>query len=66
MEDKMSDGDDAARMPRWVKIVGVAAILLVVLLIAALFSGHGPGRHMGGHGVSAPVAAVDGAAGWLR
>ncbi|GAB3836395.1 hypothetical protein ACFPIJ_22535 [Dactylosporangium cerinum] len=61
----MTDEDGAARMPRWVKIVGVAAILLVVLLVVALLSGHGPGRHMGGHGASAPMA-LGGAAGWLR
>ena len=62
----MPNDDSAARMPRWVKIVGVIAILLVVVLVIALLGGHGPGRHMGGHGASAPAAAVDGAAGWLR
>ncbi|WP_327010543.1 hypothetical protein OHA72_26735 [Dactylosporangium sp. NBC_01737] len=62
----MANEDDATRMPRWVKIVGAAAVVLVVLLIVALLSGHGPGRHMGGHGASAPLTAVDGVAGWLR
>ena len=52
----MSNEDGAARMPRWVKIAGIGAVLLVVLLIVALLSGHGPGRHMGGHGASAPIA----------
>ncbi|MFF5233592.1 hypothetical protein [Dactylosporangium sp. NPDC000521] len=61
----MTNEHGAARMPRWVKVASVVAILLVVLLLIALLTGHGPGRHMGGHGASAP-AAVDGAAGWLR
>ena len=61
----MSGDDGAVRMPRWVKIVGGVAILLVVLLVVALLSGHGPGRHMGGHGASASMA-VDGVAEWLR
>jgi hypothetical protein len=61
----MSDENGAPRMPRWVKIVGVVAIALVVLLVVALLSGHGPGRHMGGHGASAPMA-VNGVARWLR
>ncbi len=61
----MAGGDGAAQMPRWVKIVGVVAVLLVVLLIVALLGGHGPGRHTGGHGASAGMA-VDGVARWLR
>ncbi|MEV4132827.1 hypothetical protein AB0J72_11765 [Dactylosporangium sp. NPDC049742] len=61
----MPDEDGAARMPRWVKIVGAVGILLVVLLVVALLSGHGPGRHMGGHAASAAVAR-HGGAGWLR
>lgn len=60
----MSGEDSAPRMPRWVKIVGVVAILLVVLLVVALLGGHGPGRHTGGHGVGAQ--AVNGVAGWFR
>ena len=61
----MSGDDGAAQMPRWVKIVGVVAIVFVVLLVVALLGGHGPGRHMGGHGASAPMT-VNGVAEWLR
>jgi hypothetical protein len=61
----MANEDGAARMPRWVKIVGVVAIVLVVLVVVALLSGHGPGRHTGGHGAPASTA-VGGAAGWPR
>ena len=34
--------------PRWVKVVGAIAILLVVIVVIALLTGgeHGPGRHV--------------------
>jgi hypothetical protein len=32
-------------MPRWVKVFGIIAVVVVVLVIVALLSGHGPGRH---------------------
>ena len=32
--------------PRWVKVCGMIVIVLVVLVVIMLFSGHGPGRHM--------------------
>lgn len=31
--------------PRWVKVFGIVAIVLVVLIAITLFTGHGPGRH---------------------
>jgi hypothetical protein len=31
--------------PRWVKVFGIVAIVLVVLVAIMLLSGHGPGRH---------------------
>jgi hypothetical protein len=52
--------DDDIGTPRWVKVFGVIA-LVVVLLFVILFltrwpgGGHGPGRHMG------PSAAEQGA-----
>ena len=49
-------------VPRWVKIFCVVGLLLLVLIVVAVFGGHGPGRHMGGHG--AAVARVAGAVGW--
>lgn len=35
--------------PRWVKVFGVIALVLLVMLLVALLSGgkHGPGRHFG-------------------
>ena len=36
------------RIPRWVKLFGIIALVLVLLVGAMLLSGgeHGPGRHM--------------------
>lgn len=44
----MAPSPDAPRMPRWVKIFGIVAVIVLVLVVAiALFGGdkHGPGRH---------------------
>jgi len=36
--------------PRWVKVFGIIALVVVLLFVALLFTrgpgGHGPGRHM--------------------
>ena len=32
-------------VPRWVKVFGIVAALVVVLVIVMLFAGHGPSRH---------------------
>ncbi len=34
------------RMPSWVKVFGIIGIVLVLLILVALLTGHGPGRHM--------------------
>ena len=31
--------------PRWVKVLGIIAIVLVLLFVIMLLAGHGPGRH---------------------
>ena len=31
--------------PRWVKVSGIIVIVLVLLAVIMLLSGHGPGRH---------------------
>jgi hypothetical protein len=52
---------EPARMPRWVKVFGIIALVVVVLLVILLLTGgpgrHGPGRHTGGLGGYAPAAA---------
>ncbi|RWE68092.1 MAG: hypothetical protein E5W49_17985 [Mesorhizobium sp.] len=46
----MGDPPPYPGAPRWVKITGIIAIILVLLVIAALFTGvggpHGPGQHL--------------------
>ena len=50
--------------PRWVKIVGIIALVLVLLvgimLLTGIGGGHGPGRHMpaGGAGGHAPPTSA--------
>lgn len=34
------------RAPRWVKVFGIIALVLVLLMFIAMLTGHGPGRHM--------------------
>lgn len=40
--------------PRWVKVSGIVAVVLVLLFVLLKITGvggqHGPGRHFGGHG----------------
>ena len=51
-------GSGQAGVPRWVKVFAVAGAVIVVLIVALLLSGHGPGRH-GSHGESAPSVSLD-------
>jgi hypothetical protein len=50
------DRDSTTSMPRWVKVLGVIALALALLVVILMLSGgsHGPGRHaptggLGGH-----------------
>jgi hypothetical protein len=43
-----SDGGPAPSTPRWVKVFGIIALVVVLLVAIMLISGHGPGRHMHG------------------
>jgi len=50
MSDRTPDRD--ARLPRWLKVSGIVAILVVLLVVVVMLAsggGHGPGRHFG-HG----------------
>jgi uncharacterized cupredoxin-like copper-binding protein len=45
------------RTPRWVKVFGIIALVLVLLVVVKLLTGggdHGPGRHLGTGGDTAP------------
>jgi len=43
-------------MPRWVKLFGIIAVLLVVLIVVLHLTGHGFGRHL--HMAAAPGAVA--------
>jgi hypothetical protein len=45
------------RTPRWVKVFGIVGVVLVLLVVVMLISGHGPGRHMHSGLGSAAVGA---------
>lgn len=45
--------------PRWVKVAWVIGVVLVLLLVVMLVSGHGPSRHMHGEGGHhTPVSSI--------
>jgi len=40
-------GGSTTGAPRWVKVLGIIALLLILLVVVLLIGGnHGPGRHM--------------------
>jgi hypothetical protein len=43
--------------PRWVIVFGIIAIVLVLLFVIMLLTGHGPGRHTPSGGSGGQVAA---------
>ena len=63
--DLEPDSKDDRGVPRWVKLIGLAVILVLAVMIAVmLLAGgqHGPGRHLSSLGVattSPPLSAVD-------
>ncbi|MBA2527829.1 MAG: hypothetical protein H0V18_18915 [Pyrinomonadaceae bacterium] len=45
LESNDDTGDDTGSTPRWVYVFGVIVIVLVLLFVILLITGHGPGRH---------------------
>jgi hypothetical protein len=45
-----TDPGPAPSMPRWVKVFGIAFVVLVLVIAVMFASGHGPGRHMAAAG----------------
>jgi hypothetical protein len=43
--------------PRWVKVLGIIAIVVVLLFVIMLLAGHGPGRHAPSGEAEGQVAA---------
>ena len=55
-----TDRGPPPRMPRWVKVFGIVAASLILLMLAAMLiigGKHGPGRHLG-DGAAAPARVV--------
>ncbi len=52
----------APSMPGWVKVFGIAFLVLALVFVVMMASGHGPGRHMPGMagfgGQASPVSAT--------
>ncbi|HLM22692.1 MAG TPA: hypothetical protein VK390_14355 [Propionibacteriaceae bacterium] len=46
--------------PRWVKVFGIIAIVVILLVVIMLLTGHGPGRHTlsGDAGGQVPPSSV--------
>ena len=61
------DGEATTGAPRWVKVFGIIALVLVllvgILLLAGGPGGHGPGRHTDGQTPASNVAELEGAGG---
>ena len=58
-------GDDVGTTPRWVKVFGIVALIVVLLFVVLMFTRgpHGPRRHMpsGGSSGQTPPSIVVGA-----
>jgi hypothetical protein len=58
------DGGPTAGTPRWVKVSGVIALAVLLLVLIVLLTGgsHGPGRHRSSGRLGGAVESVDSAA----
>ena len=55
------DGPSSAGMPRWVKVSGLIALVVLLLFLALLLTRgpHNPGRHFSSDGRGAPTFHFD-------
>ncbi|HEX9918969.1 MAG TPA: hypothetical protein VGA87_07375 [Pyrinomonadaceae bacterium] len=44
--DSDADSEDDTGTPRWVKLFGLVALVLVLLFVILMLTGHSPGRHL--------------------
>jgi hypothetical protein len=59
-EGAASADRERAGAPRWVKVSGIIALAIVLLLLIVLLAGgdHGPGRHLSARGLGGPLPSV--------
>jgi hypothetical protein len=59
---------DYPGMPRWVKVSGIIALILVLLVVVTMVAGvggqHGPGRHMPSGGASSYIMPMTAGTQW--
>lgn len=65
--DPNGEAADDNRTPRWVKVFGIIALVVLLLFIIMLLTrgSHGPGRHMRGEGRETSSVALT-RHGWQR
>ena len=55
--------ESAARIPRWVKVAGIVAAILVLLFLVMMLAGgpgrHNPLRHTGERGTTSPAGLTE-------
>jgi hypothetical protein len=58
--DERADRGPIAGAPRWVKVSGIIALAIVLLVLILLLAGgdHGPGRHLSARGLGGPRPSV--------
>ena len=44
--DHNGDSGDDTGTPRWVKVFGIIVLVLVLLFVILMLTGHSPGRHI--------------------
>jgi hypothetical protein len=54
LDSNGATGDDTTSTPRWVKVFGIIALVVILLFVILMFTrgpggrGHSPSRHFGG------------------
>jgi hypothetical protein len=59
-QDERADRGPTGGAPRWVKVSGIIALAIVLLLLIVLLADgeHGPGRHLSSRGLGGPLPSV--------